>query len=75
MLTRRAALATAGAAATDFLLPTPADAASPLPQLEFPTPESHVRACIKILASLEDDTIFHMYKGTLEAVVLSLIHI
>ena len=69
MLTRRAALATAGAAATEFFVPTRADAASPLPKLEFPTPASHVRAFIKILASLEDDTIFHMYKGTLEAVV------
>ena len=58
MLTRRAALATAGAAATEFFVPTPADAASSLPKLEFSTPASHVRAFIKILASLEDDTIF-----------------
>ena len=69
LLTRRTALATAGAAATSFLVPARTDAASPLPQLEFPTPASYVRAFIKILASLEDDTIFHMYKGTMEAVV------
>ena len=69
LLTRRTALATAGAAATSFFVPDRAGAASPPPQLEFPTTESHVRAFIKILASLEDDTIFHIYKGTLEAVV------
>ncbi|MDE0681044.1 MAG: hypothetical protein OXI11_12700 [Gammaproteobacteria bacterium] len=69
LLTRRTALATAGAAATSFFVPDRADAASPPPRLEFPTTASHVRAFIKILASLEDDTIFHMYKGTMEAVV------
>jgi len=69
LMTRRTALATAGAAATSFLVLDRTDAASPPPQLEFPTTESHVRAFIKILASLEDDTIFHLYKGTLEAVV------
>ncbi len=70
MLTSRSALAAAATSAAGLIADAvPADAASPLPRLEFQTPESHVNAFIKILASLEDDTIFHMYKGTMEAVL------
>ena len=66
MLTRRSVLAAAAAAPAAV---TVSDAASTLPQLEFRSPGAHVRAFIKLLASLEAQTIFHMYKGTLEALL------
>ena len=71
MLTRRTILAAAGTVPAAHVITnaTPANAVSPLPQLEFGTPEAHVRAFVKILASLEAETVFHMYKGTMEAVV------
>jgi hypothetical protein len=69
-LTRRTVLAAAPAAvAAGAAVSIEAAAASPLQLLEFPTPESHVCAFIKILASLEDATVFHMYKGTMEALL------
>lgn len=71
MLTRRTVLA-AGAAAPAAVAACDAafaDAAAPPPQLEFRSPEDHVRAFIKLLASLEAETVFHMYKGTLEALI------
>jgi len=68
MLTRRNVLATAPATIVAGASNSAA-AASALPHLEFPTPQAHVRAFIKILASLEDAAIFHMYKGTLEALL------
>lgn len=71
MLTRRNALATATAvpAALAVAGAAPSQAASPPEPLIFTTPEEHVRAFIKILASLEDATVFHMYKGTMEALL------
>jgi len=66
MLTRRSVLAAAAAAPAAV---TVSDAASTLPQLEFRSTEAHVRAFIKLLASLDAETIFHMYKGTLEALL------
>ncbi len=51
MLTRRNVLAAAPATVVaGAAINNTASAASPLPQLEFPTPDAHVRASIKILA-------------------------
>ena len=70
MLTRRNVLATAPATAVaSATVNKTAGAESPPPQLDFRTPQAHVQAFIKILASLEDATIFHMYKGTMEALL------
>jgi hypothetical protein len=71
MLSRRNILAAActAPAAVAVSKAAPADAASPPPPLEFPTPEAHVRAFIKLLASLEAETVFHTYEGTLEALI------
>ena len=66
MLTRRSVLAAAGAIPASVAV---SQAASPMPQLEFGSPRTHVQAFIKLLASLEAQTIFHMYKGTLEALL------
>ena len=66
MLTRRSVLTAAAAVPAAVAA---SDAAAPLPQLDFQSPEMHVRAFIKLLASLEAETIFHMYKGTLEALL------
>lgn len=67
MLSRRQALAAAGA--VSLASAQSASAANALQTLNFDTPEDHVRAFIKILASLEPATVFHMYKGTLEALI------
>ncbi len=66
MLTRRSVIAAAAAAPAAAAVSAPA--ATP-PQLEFRSPEAHVRAFIKLLASLDAATVFHMYKGTLEALL------
>ena len=65
MMTRRSVLA----AATAIPAAAVADTTSPPPHLDFRSSAEHVRAFIKLLASLEAATVFHTYKGTLEALL------
>ena len=72
MPTRRNILAAAtAAAAAPTIAPVIAQAAetSALPPIEISTPKEHVRAFLRMLVSLENATVFHMYIGTLEAVL------
>jgi hypothetical protein len=67
-VSRRAILATAGAAPA-ILAAGESQAESALPLLTYTTPAEHVRAFLKLHASLETETIYYNYVGTLEAMV------
>ncbi len=66
-LSRRKILAAASAAPVALTMGE-AGAAAAKP-ISFSTPAEHVRAFLKLNASLENKTIFHTYTGTLEALM------
>jgi hypothetical protein len=66
-VTRRTALASAAAA--PVVAAGAAAVATPPQLLKFATPADHVRAFLKLNVSLETETVFYTYTGTLEAMV------
>lgn len=68
-VSRRTALATAGAMPAALTAGHVNAADSDLPLLTYTTPAEHVRAFLKLHASLETETVYYTYIGTLEAMM------
>jgi len=66
--TRRSILKAAGLAPATVAMAQAAAAAVP-PVLTFATPAEHVQAFLKLHVSLAAETVYHLYVGTLEAMV------
>ena len=67
-LTRRSMLTVAGGASA-VLLATEAATGAVAPTLDLSNPAAQVRAFLKLNSSLVPETLFHLYAGTLEALV------
>ena len=67
-VSRRTMLATAGALPV-ALAATESHAESAPPLLTYSTPAEHVRAFLKLHASLATETVYYTYAGTLEAMI------
>jgi hypothetical protein len=69
MLTRRHILAATSSAVPAAFVAAEAESTPTFPPLDLATPRANVRAFIKLLASLESETVYHTYEGTLEALL------